>query len=102
MAKRYYEYKIIDKITGDVILKDAGPQEVSNKIGIKTTDITNYVVKGILYKRRYIIERTKIDDTIERNYSLAERLWMDEWDKARLILNPKARKDNEKTQEIQI
>lgn len=100
MAKRYYEYKIIDKITGDVILKDAGPQEVSNKIGIKTTDITNYVAKGILYKRRYIIERTKIDDTKERNYSPAERLWMDEWDKARLILNPKARKDSEKTQEI--
>ena len=92
MAQRYYIYKIIDKATGDVILKDARLQEVSDKIGINKRNISTYALKGMAYKRRYIIERAKIKDIKEKDYSPAERLWMEEWDKVRFILNPKARR----------
>ena len=92
MAQRYYIYKIIDKATGDVILKDARPQEVSDKIGINKRNISSYALKGWAYKRRYIIKCKAIKRPEKKKFTPQEKIWMAEWDKVRFLLNPKARR----------
>lgn len=101
MAQRYFKYKVTDKATGNIILKDVDAKEVGDTIGINVINISSYALQGLAYKRRYIIERKEIKKEEKRDYTPSEKLWMKEWDKVRFLLNPKARKDNEKTtQEI--
>lgn len=85
-----YEYTVTDKTTGNIILKNATPTEVSKAIGIKVVNVSGYTIGGLAFKRRYVLSRIEKEKSAEKNFTLWEREWMEDWDKVRTSINPEA------------
>lgn len=73
---------------GDEYIGDFTAEELREKIGITAKTLYGYVNKGIRYKKHYTFERNGNVTKLTADDAL-----MKEWDRVRLLLNPKAKRD---------
>jgi hypothetical protein len=101
--KAIYTYTVIDEQTGETILDQVKNKEVEERIGIKRTQIPDYVRNKWLFQKRYMIcknDRANEEsnrEAKEHSWTAEERETMKEWDRVRRLINPEARK-KEKSQ----
>lgn len=71
----------------DEYIGDFTAEELRKKIGITAKVLYGYVNKGISYKKHYTFER---DGQVTR--LTADDALMKEWERVRMLLNPKAKR----------
>lgn len=74
----------------DEYIGDFTAEELRKKIGITAKTLYGYVNKDMKYKKHYIFERSCQVTRLTVNDKL-----MKEWDRVRLLLNPKAKRGHE-------
>jgi hypothetical protein len=77
-----YTYKVYDHATNKVVLENVNSEKVCELVGVTAGHLGQYADKGILYKRRYLITRTSIDET-EKILSSKDRAGMAAWEDMR-------------------
>lgn len=93
-AKPKYRYKVYDRSKEKNVLVDVFLQKVEDKLGIPKDKVIQYAQTGYVYNGQYLISRTLIDGIEEEEPQEPVRLdeaLSKEWDRACLMLNPKAR-----------
>jgi len=73
-------YDVYDTIENKYLLQGVSAKETEKITGLPRNQVSRYAIDGILYKDRYRIVN-KDDQKL-----------MEEWDRVRLLLNPKARR----------
>jgi hypothetical protein len=83
MVKAVYTYTVIDEPFGETILDHAKNTEVAERIGIKTSQIPDYVRNKWLFQKRYLICKNENEKAKERSWTAKERKFMKEWNEMR-------------------
>lgn len=88
--KSIYTYNVSD-IETDIVTLNIFGVEVCKLTGIPKTKISAYCTGGYLYHDRYLITKNdRVGKADERSYTAEDLKVMAEWDKTRLMINPKA------------
>ncbi len=92
--KSYIKIDVIDNDTGKKILENATIKEASEKLGISYFGV-NYALKNnSLVKKKYVVIQTGTFFEFKpiKDNSFDEFAFKIDWDKARFLLNPNARR----------
>lgn len=86
------KYDVYDTETNTYILKGVNAGLIEQTIGLGRVNASKYATRGVLFKKRYrIYSKTQPVKSVIRRSKEMQKL-MEEWDRVRLLLNPKARR----------
>lgn len=92
MAGYRYQYDVYDIDRGKTIMRNVNSGIIEDLIGLPRSKTSTYAAMEYVYQQKYRIIGKNLIKPVKRNRTKEEVELMKEWDRVRLLINPRARR----------